>query len=163
MLILVNNVLPLIIIIIMIITTIISYQSAGATQKRHETHKKMYKNKIMSGNKLTNSMEQSPSWGAVSQLVRNLPNFMEPEVRSPRSQEPVTCFYHKPDQSIPCSHPMSLRSTLVLSSHLRLGLPSRLSPSGFPTHLLSPIHATCVTYIIGFELVTGMLLVVECR
>jgi hypothetical protein len=33
-------------------------------------------------------------------------------------------------QSIP-SHPISLRSILILSTHLRLGLPSGLFPSGF--------------------------------
>jgi hypothetical protein len=34
-------------------------------------------------------------------------------------------------QSIP-SHSISLRSILILSTNLRLGLPSRLFPSGFP-------------------------------
>ena len=38
-------------------------------------------------------------------------------------------------QSIP-SHPTSWRSTLILSSYLRLSLPSGLFPSGFPTKTL---------------------------
>ena len=35
-----------------------------------------------------------------------------------------------------CPHPTSWRSALILSSHLSLGLPSGLFPSGFPTKTL---------------------------
>jgi hypothetical protein len=38
-------------------------------------------------------------------------------------------------QSIP-SHPISLRAILILFTYLRLGLPSGLFPSGFPTNIL---------------------------
>ena len=61
-------------------------------------------------------------------------------------------------QSIPL-HPTSWRSILILSSYLRLGLPSGLFPSGFSTKtqytpLLSPIRATCPTHLIRLDFIT---------
>jgi hypothetical protein len=87
----------------------------------------------------------------------------------PCSQEPSTGPYPEPDQSNPYhpitvftialhwtlsqarsiqSIPSYLSKILILSTHLLLGLPSGLFPSGFPTNilyafLLSPIRATC--------------------
>ena len=65
-------------------------------------------------------------------------------------------------QSMP-SHPTSWRSILILSSHLRLGLPSGLFLSGVPTKtlytpLLSPLHATCPAHHIFLDLTTRTIL-----
>ena len=75
----------------------------------------------------------------------------------------LTSFHHlslswvNPIQST-YPHPTSWRSILILSTHLSLGLPSGLFPSGFPTKTLyaplsSPIRATCPARLIMNSLV----------
>ena len=59
---------------------------------------------------------------------------MKPEGSLPHSQASATCPYPVPAQSSP--HPTSWKSILILSTHLRLGLPSGLFPSGYPTKTL---------------------------
>ena len=67
-----------------------------------------------------------------------------------------------PIQSI-YPHPTSWRSNLILSTHLRLGLPSGLLPSGFHSKILytplsSPISATCPAHLILLDFITRKIL-----
>ena len=97
----------------------------------------------------TYCMEQSLSENLNGfQLDKKFPHSMESAGSLPHSQLPATCPYPEPDQSVHRSHSTYWRPILILSSHLRLGLPSGLFPSDFSTNilctpLLCPIRATC--------------------
>jgi hypothetical protein len=88
---------------------------------------------------LTYSVEQSPSWEANKYSAsQEIPRYL-------------SLFWASSIQSMP-PHPTSWRFILTLSSHLRLGLPSCLFPSGFLTKMLyTPLHfrirATCPAHL----------------
>ena len=109
-------------------------------------------------NVVTYSMQHSPSWEAnrfsASQEI--------PRVYGPRRF--ITTFISARHLSLSwaisiqsmASHPISWRSILILSSHLRLGVPSGLFPSGYPTKalytlLLSP-HKCCIPRLTRYSL-----------
>jgi len=61
------------------------------------------------------------------------------------------------------SYPTSWRSSLILSTHLSLGLPSSLFPYGFPTKTLyaplsSPIRGTCPAHLILLDVISRTIL-----
>ena len=98
------------------------------------------------------------------QLVKKFPAFHGTRrfITALTSVHHLPLSWASPIQSI-YPHPTSCRSILILSTHLRLGLPSGLLPSGFPTKTLytpltSPIHATCPAHLILLDFITRTIL-----
>ena len=71
------------------------------------------------------------------QLVKKFPAFHGTRrfITALTTVRHLSLYWASPIQSI-YPHPTSWRSVLILSTHLRLGLPSGLLPSGFPTKTL---------------------------
>ena len=106
-------------------------------------------------------MVQSPSWAASQEIPRISRN---PKVhyRTHKRPPPVSIM-GQPNPVHIYPHPTSWSSNLILSTHLRLGLPSGFFPSGFPsktlyTPLSSPIRATCPAHIIFLDFITRTIL-----
>ena len=103
------------------------------------------------------------------QLVKKFPAFHGTRrfITAFTSVHHLYLSWANPIQSI-YPHPTSWRSFLILSTHLCLGVPSGLLPSGFPnktlyTPLSSPIHATCPAHLILLDFITCTMLGKEYR
>ena len=110
---------------------------------------------------LTYSMVQSPSWEANlfagSQEISRISRNPKVHYRTHKRPQSVSILGQPNPVHIHTSH--LLESILILSTHLHLGLPSGLLPSGFPTKTLynplsSPIHATCPAHLILLDFIT---------
>ena len=78
------------------------------------------------------------------QLVKKFPAFHGTRtfITALTSVRHLSLSWASPIQSI-YPHPTSWRSILILSTHLRIGLPSGLLPSGFPSKTLyTPLSST---------------------
>ena len=94
------------------------------------------------------------------QLVKKFPAFHATRrfITALTSVRHLSLSWASPIQSI-YPHPTSWRSILILSTHLRLGLPGGLFPFGLPTKTLyaplsSPIRATCPAHLILLDFIT---------
>ena len=97
-------------------------------------------------------------------LVKKLPAFHRTHrfITTLTSIRLLSLSWANPIQSI-YPRPTSWRSILILSTHLRLGLPGGLFPSGFPTKTLytplsSPIRATFPAHLILLDFITRTIL-----
>jgi len=119
---------------------------------------------------LTYSMVQSPSWEAnwfaASQEIPRISWNPKAHHRNHKHPPPVPILGQPNSVHIPTFHLLEIHPNI--NQHLRLGLPSGLLPSGFPTKTLytplsSPVCATCPAHLILLDFITRTILGEEYR
>ena len=96
----------------------------------------------------------------LSRLVKKFPTFYGAQsfITAFTPARHLSLSWDSSIQSTP-PHPASWKFILILTTHLRLGLPSGFFPSGFPTKtiitpLLYHIRATCPVHLILLDFIT---------
>jgi len=119
---------------------------------------------------LTYSMQHSPSLKANRfSASQEMPRILwKPKIHYRIHKSPPLVPFLSQINPIHAPQHASRRSILILSSHLRLGLPNDLFHSGFPTKtlcatILSPIRATCPVHLILFRLIIQIIFDEEYR
>ena len=117
-------------------------------------------------------MEKSPSWEANRfSASQEIPHILwNPKVHYRIHKCLPTVPILSQLDTVYTPHPTSWRSILILSSHLCLGLPIGLFPSGFPhqnplysSPLPSHKHAACHAHLILLDIFTQTILGEGCR
>jgi len=84
---------------------------------------------------------------------RNSPHCMDPKVHYFIYKHSPSVLILRQINLVHVPHPISWRSNLILSSHLCLGIPSGLFPSGFPTtDLYTPLLSPYMLYALPISL-----------
>jgi len=99
------------------------------------------------------------------QLLKKFPTFHGPRrfITAFTSIRHLSLSWARPIQSI-YPHPTSWRSILILTTHLRLGLPSGLIPSGFPSKITYTLpyphpyvpHAQPISFTVHTHTITAL-------
>jgi len=113
-------------------------------------------------NYVINNPQQSPSSEADSHsAIQEIPHLLwNPKLHYRVHKGQLLVPIMSQMNSVQTFSSISLRSVLILSSHLRLGLPNGpFFPSGLPTKMLyalviSPRSATCLVHLILLNLIT---------